>query len=49
MVIQNEKDTDFKLFLQESREEFKRINWPTFLETQRLAAYQFALPAGWCG
>lgn len=28
--------TKLKLFLQESREEFKRINWPTFPETRRL-------------
>jgi len=25
-----------KAFLQESRQEFKRINWPTFPETRRL-------------
>lgn len=25
-----------KQFLQESRQEFKRVNWPTFAETRRL-------------
>ncbi len=25
-----------KLFLQESRQEFKRVNWPTLRETRRL-------------
>lgn len=25
-----------KLFLQESQQEFKRVNWPTFAETRKL-------------
>jgi len=25
-----------KLFFEESRQEFKRINWPTFAETRKL-------------
>jgi preprotein translocase SecE subunit len=25
-----------KLFIQESRQEFKRVNWPTYKETTRL-------------
>ncbi|HEY4496961.1 MAG TPA: preprotein translocase subunit SecE [Candidatus Paceibacterota bacterium] len=28
--------TKLKLFLQESRQEFKRINWPTRKETMRM-------------
>ena len=28
--------TKIKLFWEESKQEFKRVNWPTFAETRRL-------------
>ena len=33
-------------YLQESRREFKRINWPTFLETRRLTVIVIGFSIG---
>lgn len=35
-----------KLFLQESRQEFKRVNWPTWQETVKLTVVVIGLSAG---
>jgi len=35
-----------KLFLQESRQEFKRVNWPTWRETVKLTFVVISLSAG---
>ena len=35
-----------KLFLEESRQEFKRVNWPTWQETRRLTLIVIGLSLG---
>ncbi len=35
-----------KNFFEESRQEFSRINWPTFAETRRLTAIVIGLSLG---
>ncbi|OGY63122.1 MAG: preprotein translocase subunit SecE [Candidatus Harrisonbacteria bacterium RIFCSPHIGHO2_01_FULL_44_13] len=36
----------FQAFLQESKQEFKRINWPDFQETRRLTLIVIGLSLG---